>query len=364
MAALLLLLLCGIPAGAQVREWKLANPALHSRTTAALHRYFTYVRPDSLRLRYIRNNEPGMQYRLRARLSAGDSLGQIISLSLGQIILYPSTTLRIALGEELYGSLLLSRRDPASEEREVIEWDNFGHDNWEDGSSVIASLDRIDWRFTESMGGFAGIGAPESNLPWWSDGSWRAGLTTPAWEIGVVLPFAAGATGVGPLRERLLGPGFGAAGMVRTGPVTGRARFTAIGEAAFQAPHTGNSVYVHTLSGQVTYAQVRETFLGTIRGDIGVSYEEFARVRRDNGSIASDGEVRRLSPILDLTWISAQGNIRFGLGFADLTPRMSFTARLNDLLWIEARMVSTDLFRSRRAFEHPTYLFITPRIKF
>ncbi len=364
MIALVLLLGATGTALSQVREWKLADPQLHARTTAALHRYFTYVKTDSLRLRYLRNNEPRMQYRLRARLGASDSLGQIISISIGQIILYPSTTIRIALGEDLYASLLLSRRNAASEERTVIEWDTFGHDNWEDGSRVIVSLDRLDWRFTESLGGFVAAGAPESNLPWWSDGTWRIGLTSAAWEIGAVLPFAGGSTSVGPLRARLLAPGFGAAAMVRTGPITGRVRFTAIGDMAFQAPHAGNAVYVHTLSGQVTYADVWETFLGTIRGDVGVGYEEFTRARLDEQRPVSDGEVRRLSPIADLTWISAQGNMRFSVGVADLAPHMGFSARLTHILWIEATLAAADALRARKPFEHSAYLFITPRIKF
>jgi len=346
----------------QVREWKLTERALHSRTTAALSRYYMFVRADSLRLRYLRNNAPHMLYRLRARIGANDSLGQIISISLGQIILYPSTAIRIALGEELYAELVASRRT-ATGERTVIEWDNFGHDYWENGSSAIISLDRADWRISPLIGAFAQIGAPESNLDWWSDGTWRLGVNAPAWELSVLMPFGGGATGVGPLRARLLAPGYGAAAMVRAGPLTGRARFTGLGDAAFDAPSVTGAVYVHALSGQATYSDVRETPFGIIRSDIGAGYEEYTLISRTDGTIHADSVIGRFSPLVDLTWISAQGNMRGSIGWRDMSPRASFSIRLTELLWLEARLSGAGLFRDRTPFEHPAYLFITPRVR-
>ena len=83
-----------------------------------------------------------------------------------------------------------------------------------------------------------------------------------------------------------------------------------------------------------------------------------------NGPRALD-RIFRPSPIVDITWTSAQGNLQAKLGFADLTPRASFTARLNERLWLEARFTAAGLARRNdQRFEHPYYLFITPRIKF
>ncbi|MDB5035505.1 MAG: hypothetical protein JWQ98_2746 [Chlorobi bacterium] len=349
---------------AQTHEWKLVDRMLHDRTTMAIRRYYTFVKPDSLRLRYIRNNERGLAYRLRARSGDNDTLGQLLSITLGQLSLISTPSVRIAVGDDLYRALLLSRANPLAEEREIIDGDAFGHDDWSGDFKVIASIDRIDYRFWPGLAAFASIGAPESNLSWWNDATARIGVAAPGWEFGVIVPFASGGTSFGPWRERLLAPGYGAAGLVRAGPITGRARFTVLGAPAFNSLPVAPGVYVHTLSGAATYATSFETAIGSFREDIGIGYEEFTRGRMDGDMPRSEGYVRRISPIAEVTWTSAQRNLQGHIGVADLSLRGGFTARLTETLWVEARVVSNDILRDPKAFEHPFILFLTPMVKF
>lgn len=350
-------------ADAQTLEWKLIEPTLQGRTSALLQRYYTVVKPDSLRVRYLRNNA-NLAYRLRARVGDSDSLGMLLSISLGQLTLFSSASVRVAVGDDLYEELLLSRNNPLSEEREIIEGDEFGHDDWDHDYTVIAAIDRIDYRVTPALGVFVMAGAPESNLSWWNDGTIRVGINAPSWEVAGLLPFASGATSVGPVRERLLAPGYGAAAAVHAGAFTGRARFTAIGDPAFRALSVAPAIYLHTLSGEISYTRGFETTLGTIRADAGVSYEEFTMAQMIEGLPRTSGRVGRISPLAQLTWVSAQRNLQAKLGLYDLALRGSFTARLTESLWVEVRAVSNDTFRPAKAFEHPFILFITPRIKF
>lgn len=363
--ALLLTIACALPLEAQMREWRLTDRGLHTRTTLALQRYYMFLRGDSIRLRYIRNNAPRVLYRLRGRLGTNDSLGQLVSLSLGQLTLFPESNVRIALGDDLYRALLATRTSPSAEERLVGDDESFGHDDWGSEPTVIASLDRIDLRFSEELGLFTSVGAPESNLSWWSDGTGRVGITTRNWEFGLIYPFAGGSIGVGPLRARRLAPGWGAAVVGRIGPFTGRARFTAVGDPAFEALHRFDDLFVHTLSGQVTYSDIRTTSVGSFRFDLGIGFEEYSQAIMENGSARILGHKLRTSPVADVTWTSAQGNLQVKLGVADLTPRASFTTRLSERLWLEARLAAPELVRDiDERFEHPYYLFITPRIKF
>jgi hypothetical protein len=354
---------------AQIREWRLTDRTLHTRTTLALQRYYMFARADSLRLRYLRNNAARNSYRLRARLGTNDSLGQLVSLSFGQITIFPASNIRIALGDDLYLALADSRVTGGADERTIVDGDNFGHDDWENERWAIVSLDRIDVRGGKQFGGFVAVGAPESNLSWWSDGTWRVGVATPGWEFAALLPLASGATPVGPLRSRLLAPGYGAAAMARisafTGQITGRVRFTSVGDPAFESTLIAPDYFVHTLSSQVTYSDFVESTLGIFRADIGAGYEEFAQVAAgDTGDVQTLGYLRRLSPLVDLTWTSAQQNLQAKIGYADLSPRFSIAARLTEHLWFEARLTAPGLFRETKRFEHPFYLFLTPRIKF
>jgi hypothetical protein len=365
---LCLLLLAAIATGnarAAVTEWKLVDPALEQQTTLALTRYYTDVKPKSIWVRYITQNAGRLQYRLRSSRTQVDTLGQLISLSLGQFRIFTVTEIRIALGDDLYGSLLLSRNAPGAEQETVYTGDTFSHDDWSGMYSTFLSFDRIDHHIEPDLGAFIALGAPESNLSWWNDGTFRVGLTAPEWEFALLAPLGSGAAAVGPLRERLLAPGFGAEGMARIEGFTGRIRFTGIGTAAFDSPRIAPGPYVHTLSLQGTYRMEFETSVGTARLEAGADFEEYTEAWRDSDGSPIPGErTRRFSPLSDLFWTFPGNNIRLGLGTADLALRGSATVRLTDNLWFEVRAVSNDLLHAPEPFEQPFLLFLTPRIKF
>lgn len=365
---LCLLLLSAVGTGSAygaVTEWKLVNPVLEQQTTLALTRYYTDTKPKSIWVRYIAQNAGRLKYRLRSSHSQVDTLGQIISVSLGQFRIFTVTEIRIALGDDLYGSLLLSRNDPGAEQETVYTGDTFSHDDWSGAHSTFLSFDRIDHHIDPTLGAFIALGAPESNLSWWNDGTVRIGLTSPGWEFAVLAPLGSGATAVGPLRERLLAPGFGAEGMARIGEFTGRIRFTGLSSIAFDSPRIAPAPYVHTLSFQGTYRMEFESRFGTARLDAGADFEEYMEVWRDSDGSPISGELtRRFSPLADLFWTFPGNNLQISLGTADLALRSSATVRLTDNLWFELRAVSNDLFHSPEPFEHPFLLFLTPRIKF
>ena len=365
-AAIALLLITAATARAGVYEWNLVERGLERRTTTALTRYYTEVKPQSLWVRYIGQNAGRINYRLRGARTQADTIGQLLSISLGQFRIFSTSEIRIALGDDLYGELILSRNNPLAGAESVYTGDSFSHDDWSGNHTIfISPLERIDYRINPTLGGFVALGAPESNLSWWNDGTLRLGLATPQWEFAMLAPFGAGAIAVGPYRERLLAPGFGAAALVRLLGFTGRARFTVLSETAFRSPVVAPATYIHTLSLQGTYQWGRETGIGNMRLSVGAGYEEFAEVCRNLQGEPVQGErIRRASPVADLFWVAPNENIQFGLGLADIALRGSATVRLTNNLWFEVRAVSNDIFRKLQPFEHPFLLFLTPRLKF
>lgn len=359
-----LLVVASLTAHAEIREWRLADRLLQGRTTAALQRYYTFTKPDSLRLRYLRTNAGVLTYRFRAHLTNNDSLGQLLSVRLGQLMLSTTSTMRIALGDDLYEALLRSRLDAAAEERTVIEGDGNGHDDWERDYRLIAALDRVDVRITPGLRGFAALGARESNLYWWSDGTARVGISSPEWEFAVLLPLASGGVAIGPFRERRLAPAYGAAASARIGEFSARVRVAAAGDRALDSTLSPSPLFIHSLSAQASYTLLFSTGAGTFRGDLGIGYEEFDVVGSDRSLFQFAGEVRRLSPVIDIGWTNPEEYLHARIGMADLALRGSISARLSRSLWLELRAVSNDIFRDSKSFEHPFYLFITPRVKF
>ncbi len=350
---------------AEIQEWVLADPVLEHRTTSALLRYYSIVEPDSIQVRYVRRYAGRIPYHLRAVRSENDTLGQLLSITLGQLKLFSTNALRVACGEDLHTSLLLSRNDPRSESRSVFAGDSFGHNDWVNGQLGIASLDRIDIGISQDLRAFAALGAPESNLYFWTDGTARFGLTTPEWEMAVLVPVGFGSTGAGPYRSRLLAPGFGVAANVHFENMIGRMRFTGLSEATLEAPQAATDLFVHTFSTQLLYRfQVASPF-GIVGFDAGGGYEQFTSVRSNaNDDPISNGTIRRLSPVVDISLITPDHNWKASLGVADIALRGSLAARINRNLWVEFRAVSTDIFRTPQPFEHPFQLFLTPTIKF
>lgn len=362
LAAIFLMMGLG-SASAQIREWTLVERGLQKRTTLALQRYYTIVQPDTIRLRYLRTNAGMMPYRLRGSRAIGDSVGQLLAISLGQLTLYSPSSLRIAFGEELYAALLGSRSDSGADDHSVFIGDGLWGDPLDDHRIGIA-LDRVDYRFSRSLGVFAQIGSPESNFPWWEDGTARVGITSPTWEFAALLPFAAGADGVGPYRERLLAPAFGAAIRVTLGSIIARVRFTGVDDASFDAPRNTEDLFVHTLASQASYQLPIGTRLGSFLLSGGIDYEEFAGITRAaDGTPQQTRRIRRLSPLADVVWNDQEGNIRASIGVANLALRGSLLLRLTDALAIELRAVDNDLFRTIKPFEHPFLLFFTPQIR-
>lgn len=361
--ALLLVPVLGTAVRAQLHEWRLGDRALHDRASAALERYYAVIRADSLRLRYIRSNAALLDYKLRGLPSANDARGQLVSISLGQLTLFPEANVRIALGDDLYNALLDTRTFSGLDEREIAN-DPFGHADWAGERRMIVALDRIDVRLTPTMGLVAALGAPESNLYWWTDGTARVGLTAPGWEIGALVPISGGLTPIGPFRERRLAPAWGASGTGTIGPITAHARFATASDVAFDAYSASLDRYVHTVSAQLRYRTSTETTIGTIEFGGGIGHEEFEQIERLGDSVRARGHVRRLSPIVDLTWTNAERTLRLGVTYVDLAPRLGFSARLTQTLAIEADLTCAGLFREQKPFEHPFYLFITPRVRF
>jgi hypothetical protein len=358
-------ILLSIPVSAQVQEWYLVDKGMQRRTAMAMTRYFSIISPDSVRARYVRKNARILPYRIRGRRSTNDTVGQLLSVSLGQVTIFTVETIRIALGDDLYESLLLSRSDPLASVESIPAGDQFGQSDWLGDHQASLALDRFEYRFSPLLGGFASVGAPESNLFWWNDGTARVGLVTPDWEFALLAPVGAGSTAVGPLRSRLLAPGYGAAAMARLGDVVGRVRFTTVSDAAFRSPRASSQVFVHTLSTQATWRSSIDSRFGSLGFAAGGGYEEFAAVYQGTeGEPVRNGRIRRLSPILDLTWISMNRNIQIGIGIADLSLRGSAALQLTDRLWLETRWVSTDILRPSQPFEQPFLFFITPRVVF
>lgn len=337
---------------AQVREWSLKNSVLIERTSALLERYYAVTRPDSVRLRYIRSWSASVPFRLRGRLAGPDSVVAILSVSLGQLTIFPTDNIRIALGDNLYSELLASGSSPSAAGIELLD-----ADDWQSRSASV-SLERMEVAALPEMRGVLAIGSPESNLLWWTDGTVRVGLATDEWEFCALAPLGAGATSIGPLRERRILPSFGATGRVRAGRFDLWAR--ASGHGTFSTTDSGR--YYHSVGGGGSYAEAFASSFGVVQGRIGVQVEEFKPMTPDSIRPRSEDVVRRFSPMLRVTWGDFAGIARVSLGWEDYSLSLASSIRLTSTLWIDVRCVSVDLVRQPESFEHPFYLFITPRV--
>lgn len=352
-------------AAADVREWNLASTELHGRTTSALLRYFTVIRADSLQVRYVRQNADRFPYKIRAQVADNDSLGQMFMISLGQLRFFSTENIRVALGDDLYEDLLRSRFAPGTVSSGVDLGDSFDHADWMGDHRITWSVwERLDVRVAPELNVFAALGAPESNLDFWADGTGRIGVAAPGWEFAALFPFAAGATSVGPLRPRLLAPGFGATGTLRYEGWEARLRFTGFQDIAEESTRKLDRLFVHSLSGELHYHYDLTPPIGTIRVTGGVSYEEYTELDVRNDELIPDGQVRRLSPVIGIRYTTPDENIRLSTELYDISVRGEIGIRLTSDLWFELRAVSNELLREPKAFEHPFTLFFTPMLKF
>lgn len=362
VAAVVMLILVGRGvAQGQITEWTLEDKELSERTTVLLERYFTLTRPDSLRLHYLQNNAGLLHYRLRGTLAGKDSVTALLLLRLGQLVIFPTENLRIALGDDIYSELLGTRR--GAEGTTILFGNGFGGGEWEENDRLVISLDRLDVRLSENVGAFAAIGAPESNLDWWTDATARFGVSTPEWEFAALVPFASGGVGVGPFRRRLLEPVYGASGLARAGNVSARLRLATPVDQANDTSEAARHRFAHTAGGLVSYGFAFATEQGLFRCDVGVGLEEFTPLGVDSSN-NSDGRTQRFSPVVGLLWRNYSHTLGADFGVADLSLRFAFQARLTTSLTIELRGVSNNILRQHDEFEHPFFLFLTPKLRF
>lgn len=347
-----------------VREWDVESRELQARTTSALLRYYTVTRGDSLQVRYVRQNASRFPYKVRAQVMDNDSLGRMLFLSLGQLRLHSTENLRVALGDDLYEALLLSRHAAGVNSRLVNLGNSFDHNDWLGNHRFVWSLwERLDVRVAPELNAFVGLGAPESNQDFWGDGTGRIGVAAPGWEFALLFPFASGSTGLGPLRPRLLAPGFGASGTLRYSGLTARLRFTGYQDIALESTRKLDRLFVHSASAELSWQYPISTDFGRVDLDGGASYEEFTELKERNGLLLPDGQVRRLSPILGVRYTSGDENLRVSTELYDFSLRGKAAVRLTSNLWLELRAVSNEIFREDKPFEHPFTLFFTPMIK-
>ena len=351
---------------ATVYEWTVGSESLEAQTTAALLRYYSVIRKDSLLVRYLRQNRGGAFYTVRAEIFPNNEApDNILLLSLGQLRLYPSEDIRIAVGEDLYEELLASRNDPTANSRQIDLGDSFGHYDWRGNYRVIWSIwDRLDVRVGNELNAFIGFGAPESNLDFWADGTGRIGAASPLWEFALLFPFSSGGIGFGPLPERLLLPAYGASAALSIDGFTARIRFSDATDETFNATRSIDRSFVHSLSASLTGKESFTTEFGSLGLTWGAGLEEFTEVRESDGELQQAGYVRRISPIIIGAYTTVDDNIRFSIGLQDLALRPALSVRLSSSIWIETRAVFNGLFRDEKIFEHPYSLFLTPRVKF
>ena len=351
--------------GGVIYEWNVGSEQLEEQLTAALLRYYSVIRADSLFTRYIRQHAGRSIYQVRGEFVEGENRGDILLLSLGKLRLFPAENVRIALGDKLYDELLNSRNEPTANRRRIDLGNSFGHQDWRGEYRVIWSLwDRLDIRITPELQTFVALGAPESNLDFWLDGTGRIGCTSPLWEFSLLFPFASGGVNFGPLPERRLVPGYGASAALRFNQLTARIRFTDATESTFNSTRTIDRTFIHSLSSGLTWEDSFNPTVGSISLKAGIGLEEFTELREFGGEILNEGYVRRVSPIALIGYTSIDKNLNFQIGLNDLALRSELTLRLSSHIWIEGRAVANGLFRDEKVFEHPFAFFLTPRVKF
>lgn len=368
LAALSLPLLLTISVSAEVVEWELQHEGLALRTSSALLRYYDVIRGDSASVRYLMSSPPSSRILLRAQITPNDNVGRLLMIRYGQLQLYATEDIRIALGEDLYNSLLDTRGDPGAGTVPLSLGDRFGHDDWIGDHRVIWSLfDRIDIRLSDRTNLFAAIGAPESGRDFWTDGTGRVGLAHPAGELAILFPFSGGSVGLGDwFTGRNLSPGIGASIRVNAGAASGRVRYSVPFEGTINATRAIDDAWVPTLSCAIEYDLLElDLGLGLLGIRPGLSFEEVTRIFDEGGGdLIRSGYMRRVAPGGVVSVESPDETVRLELGLYNLALRATATARLSSAVWFEVRMSHNDLFRQNDPFEAPVTLFMTPRFKF
>ena len=368
LIALSFQLLLTLAAFGDVIEWELQHDGLALRTSSALLRYYDVIRGDSASVRYLMSTPPSSRIVLRAQITPNDDVGRLLMIRYGQLQLYATEDIRIALGEDLYNSLLDTRGDPGAGTVPLSLGDRFGHDDWIGDHRVVWSLfDRIDLRLSDRTNLYVAIGAPESGRDFWSDGTGRIGLAHPAGELAVLVPFSGGSVGLGDwFAGRRLSPGIGASVRVNAGAASGRVRYTVPFEGTINATRAIDDAWIATMSCAIEYDLLElDLGLGLLGIRPGLSFEEVTRVFDEGGGeLIRNGYMRRLAPGGVVSVESPDETVRLEFGLYNLALRATATARLSSAVWFEVRMSHNDLFRQSDPFEAPVTLFMTPRFKF
>ncbi len=366
LSLLSLFVISSLTLPAEVVEWELRHEGLAARTSNALLRYYTVVRGDSASTRYLTSGTTAAVY-LRAQVTQNDPVGRLLMIRYGQLQLFATEDIRIALGEELYNSLLATRSDPDAGTVPLSLGDRYGHNDWIGNHTVVWSLfDRIDVRISERMNVFAALGAPESGRDFWSDGTGRVGIAHPAGELALLFPYSGGSVGLGDwFTGRILSPGIGASLQINAGDVHGRIRYTVPFEGTINATRAVDDAWVPTLSCAVAWDLFEFDWIGLWRLQPGLSFEEVTRIFDGGGrGLIRSGYNRRLAPGGSVSIDSPDQTLRLDLGVYNLSLRAVATARLSAGIWFEVRMSHNDLLRAADPFEAPVTLFMTPRFKF
>ena len=350
-----------------VFEWEITDQTIVEEVSTTLERYYRIIRTDSAAVRYITSSAGSLPVVVRARDVDSREEPEIVMVRYGQLQLFESDDIRIALGEGLYDRLRQSRRDGTSTRGVVLLGDPHGHADWQtDNRVVFTLLERIDVRIAERLNLFAQIGAPESSRDFWADGTARLGLAGTAGEAALLLPFSGGSVAFGPIPERRLSPGIGAYARLRSHPFDLSARFSLPYAGTLTSTRTIDGAYVPRLS--IAAGADLARFSGSY-GDLsikaGLTLDEFARViDRDLSDVVTAGAIRRLAPLVEVTSESPDNTLLLTVGTRNFALRAVSSLRISRSIWLDLRVTRFGLLTDLEPFDSELSLFFSPRIKF
>ncbi len=352
---------------ADILEWEIVDREIVAEVEGALSRYFAIVRRDSVAIRYLEAASVRLPLKVRVREPGLEEETEIIVIRYGQLQLFESTDIRIALGDRLYQRLVNARDERTMINSIVNLGDPHAHNDWSDDYLVILSFfERVDLRIADRMNLFLQLGAPESNRDFWSDGTFRVGLAGPVGELAFLFPFAGGSQDFGPLPGRRVSPGIGAFALVRSRPLEITARFTLPYSGSLTSTRPIDEVYVPLVSAAASVDVTRvKTAYGSLMLKAGLSYQEVAKVvDQDGNDRIIAGRERQFGPVAELIGESENETVLFSIGTRFLALRTEATFRITSALWFDLRFTVNGLVHDLAPYEPRAAFFFTPRVKF
>lgn len=352
---------------ADVLEWEISNPETIASVEGALTRFFRVVRKDSTAVRYLESASIQLPLHVRARTPGFDEEYEVIMVRYGQLQLFESAEIQIALGDVLYRRIVASRSDVLSDRPVINLGDQHGHNDWQNDNTITLSLfERLDVRIADRLNIFLQLGAPESNRDFWSDGTARIGLAGPVGELAFLLPYSGGSKDFGPVPGRLLSPGIGAFARIRSHPVELSARFTLPFTGSLSSTRPIDEVYVPLISTTAALEAGRFTgVFGTISINVGLSFEDVVKVIDSDGSmVVRAGSFRRLGPVVELVSETPNETILLSVGTRLLALRATASIRVTSSIWFDFRLTKNGLVQDLTPYESEFAFFFTPRIRF